>query len=60
MSRAGLIFGFCQCFSVFVGKKRIQGNCLGKYAGPVPMTLNSLVMKAMRLVMVLFLNLKGA
>lgn len=39
-----------------MGKKRIQGSCPDEYSGPVPMTLNSLVMRAVRPLIVLVLN----
>lgn len=45
----------------FVGKKRIQGSCSEQYAGPVAMTLNSLVIRAMLplMVFVFVLTKKG-
>lgn len=50
---AGLLFGSCQSFPVFVAKKRTQGSCSDQYAGPVPVTLNALVTRAVRPLMVL-------
>ena len=49
------------CLFVFVGKKRIQGSCSEQYAGPVAITLNSLVIRAMLplMVFVFVLTKKG-
>ena len=39
-----------------MGKNRIQGSCPDQYSGPVPMTLNYLVMRAVRPLIVLVPN----
>lgn len=40
-----MLGAFGHVFLVFVGKKKLQGSCLDQYAGPVSMTLNSLVIE---------------
>lgn len=42
-----------------MGKKKIQGSCPDQYAGSVPMTLNSLVIRPMGPLIVLVLTKKG-